>query len=157
MPYRSLYADNFSRMLSGFVAGFLATLVFHQLTLLILWGLNVAPFGPFSMTATSPFGIPAVVSLAFWGGIWGIFFTQTERSFPAKGGYWLAAFAFGAILPTVVALFIVLPLKGRPMGGGWHLPLMATAFLANGAWGVGTALFHKMLSRRFHRAHAARS
>jgi hypothetical protein len=58
------------------------------------------------------------------------------------------AFLFGAVLPSLVALLIVLPLKGHPMGGGWGLPLLVTVFLINGAWGVGTAFFLRLFSRR---------
>jgi len=151
------YTGNSAGILFGFAAGFLAALIFHQLTLLVLWELNVAPFGPFSMATTRPFGVPAVVSLAFWGGIWGIVFTRAERVFPSGKGYWPAAFAFGAILPSVVALFMVMPLKGLPMAGGWHLAPVATAVLVNGAWGIGTAWFYRMLSCRLQAAHAARS
>jgi hypothetical protein len=32
--------------------------------------------------------------------------------------------------------------------GGGHLPLLLTAFLINGAWGIGTGLILKMLSGR---------
>ncbi len=136
------------RLLYGFLAGFLATLIFHQLTLSLLWAVNVAPFGPFPMAATKPFGVPAVFSLAFWGGIWGILFAVIDRHFPARFGYWVTAFLFGAFFPSLVALLVVLPLKGKPLGGGWPAPLLITAFLINGAWGVGTGLFLKFLSRR---------
>ncbi len=125
----------------GFVAGFLATIIFHQLTVALLRGIRVAPLLPYSMAPTEPFGIPAVLSLAFWGGIWGIIFLLVHRSFPRGPLYWIMAFLFGAIFPSLVALLIVLPLKGRPAGGGWYPPLLLTAFLANGAWGIGTALF----------------
>lgn len=135
-------------LLFGFIAGFLATLIFHQLTLALLWGIALAPFGPFPMAPTYPFGIPAVFSLAFWGGVWGIIFVMISKSFPRGGGYWIAAFFFGAILPSMIALLVVLPLKGRPMGGGWHAPLLMTAFLINGAWGIGTGLIFKALSGR---------
>ena len=137
-----------SRIVSAFAAGFLATLIFHQLTLWLLWSAGVAPFAPFPMGATEPFGVPAIFSLAFWGGIWGILFAFADRLFPPRGGYWIAAFLFGAVLPSAVALVIVLPLKGRPMGGGWGLPLLTTAFLVNGAWGVGTGIFLRLFSRR---------
>lgn len=137
------------KVLYGFIAGFLSTLVFHQLTLEVLWIAGLAPFGPFSMAATQPLGIPAVLSLAFWGGIWGILFAQLEGGFPRRGGYWAVTFLFGAILPSLVALLIVLPLKGKPMGGGWHVSLLITAFLINGAWGIGTAVFLKKLSITF--------
>jgi hypothetical protein len=134
------------RLVFGFVAGFFATLIFHQLTLAALWGARFAPFSPFSMASTQPFGLPAVISLAFWGGVWGILFALIHGGFPRHAGYWVTAFLFGAILPSLVALLIVLPLKGRPLGGGWHLPLLVTAFLINGAWGIGTALIFKALS-----------
>lgn len=132
--------------LFGFISGFLATLVFHQVMLVLLWVLGLAPFPPYSMTPTPPFGIPAVISLSFWGGIWGILFALIHGKFPRRSAYWLAAFLFGAILPSLVALLVVLPLKGGPAGGGWHPPLLVTAFLVNGAWGIGTGLILKTLS-----------
>jgi len=135
-----------SRLLSGFIAGFLATLIFHQLILYLLWAMKVAPFGPFSMAATKPFGVPAVISLSFWGGIWGIVFALIDRSFPGGFGYWMVSFLFGAIFPSLVALVVVLPFKGKPMGGGWHAPLLITAFLINGAWGIGTGLLLRLFS-----------
>ncbi|MBT1072412.1 hypothetical protein [Pelotalea chapellei] len=136
------------RLFSGFIAGFLATMVFHQLTLEVLWKLGIAPSAPFSMVPTQPFMIPATLSLAFWGGIWGILFVLVERKFPQGGGYWPAAFLFGAILPSIVALLIVLPLKGRPMGGGWKPSFLLTVFVVNGAWGVGTGLLARVLPPR---------
>jgi hypothetical protein len=135
-----------AKFLFGFVAGFFATLIFHQLILTLLWGIGVAPFGPYPMAPTHPFGVPAVFSLAFWGGVWGILFAWIEGRFPSTRAYWLAAFVFGAVFPSLVALLVVLPMKGRPMGGGWHLPLLVTALLVNGAWGVGTGLILKALA-----------
>jgi hypothetical protein len=133
------------RLVYGFIAGFFATLIFHQLTLAALWAAGVAPFGPFSMATTTPFGVPAVFSLAAWGGVWGIVFALVDKKFPHHSAYWVTAFLFGAILPSFVALVVVLPLKGKPMGGGWHAPLMLTALLINGAWGIGTGLILKAL------------
>ena len=134
-----------TRVLFGFIAGFLATLIFHQLALWLLWSAGVAPSAPFQMATTQPFGVPAVFSLAFWGGIWGILFALSERKFARRSRYWMAAFLFGAVLPSLVAFLIVLPLKGQPVGGGWHPTLLLTAFLINGAWGVGTGLILRAL------------
>ena len=61
-----------NRMLPGFIAGALATVIFHQLTLTVLWVVGLAPFPPFQMAPTHPFGVPALISLAFWGGLLGI-------------------------------------------------------------------------------------
>jgi hypothetical protein len=141
------------RTLFGFIAGFFSTLIFHQVALLLLWWGGVAPFAPFSMTATHPFGVPAVISLAFWGGLWGIVFELVDDRFPGSGGYWVMAFLFGAVFPSLIALFVVIPLKGGPIGGGWHAPLLLTAFLINGAWGIGTGLILKALLAWSHTPH----
>jgi hypothetical protein len=146
-----------AKFLFGFVAGFFGTLIFHQLTLALLWGVGLAPFGPYSMVPTHPFGVPAVFSLAFWGGIWGILFAWIEKRFPSRMAYWVVAFVFGAVFPSLVALLVVLPMKGRPMGGGWHLPLLVTALLVNGAWGVGTGLILKALSRSLNTLRGGRA
>ena len=132
--------------LIGFVAGFIATLTFHQFALWLLHEAAIAPRGPYNMTATVPFGIPAVFSLAFWGGIWGIIFALVQNRLPGGGGYWLRAFVFGAVFPSLVALLVVLPLKGLPLGGGWHWQLLLTAFLINGVWGIGTALLIRLMT-----------
>jgi hypothetical protein len=147
MHHRGAAIGQRTKVLFGFIAGFIATLVFHQLMLAVLWSAGLAPVGPYSMAPTHPFGIPAVLSLSFWGGVWGILFAWIEDRFPISMAYWAVAFLFGAIFPSLVALLVVLPLKGRPMGGGWHLPLLVTAFLVNGAWGVGTGLILKAHSR----------
>jgi hypothetical protein len=137
-----------ARTLCGFIAGFFATLIFHQLALEILWTAGMAPYGPFNMKPTHPFGIPVVFSLACWGGVWGILYASLEGVFPRGWLRWLTAFLFGALLPAAAALLIVLPLKGLPLGGGWRLPLLTTVFLVNGAWGIGTALILKLLFAR---------
>jgi hypothetical protein len=129
----------------GFIAGFLATLTVHQFALWLLRLATIAPFTAYNMAATQPWGVPAVISLAFWGGIWGVIFAFAQRAFPRSRRYWTTAFYFGAVLPSLVALFIVLPIKGRPMGGGWHWQLLLTAFLINGVWGLGTGALLRWL------------
>ena len=70
-----------TRVFFGFVAGFFATLVFHQLMLALLYWAGVALFGPFPIAPTHhPFRVPVVISLAFRGGVWGILF-GLERVF----------------------------------------------------------------------------
>jgi hypothetical protein len=139
-----------ARLIYGFISGFFATLIFHQLMLALLHYLSIAPFGPFSMTATSPFGVPSVISLSFWGGVWGIVYAMLDIRFPGDFRYWITAFSFGAIFPSLVALLIVFPLKGLPFAGGWKPMILLTVFLVNGAWGVGTGVFMKTMSG-FHK------
>jgi hypothetical protein len=146
----------YPRLLFGFIAGFLATLIFHQLTLTLLWSVGLAPFAPFPMAATRPFGVPAVLSLAFWGGLWGVLFALVDNRFPRGSGYWVMAFLFGAILTSLVALFVVAPLKGKPIAGGLDPSLLLTALLINGAWGLGTGLILSALCSRFGGSRDAR-
>lgn len=125
--------------LTFFVAGALAVLVFHQgaLTVLHLLGITGPPF---PTEATRPFGVPQIWSIVFWGGLWGILFGAVEQRFPTGAMYWLAAFLFGAIFPTLVAWFIVAPLKGDPIAAGWVPARMWIGPVINGAWGLGTGL-----------------
>jgi hypothetical protein len=129
------------RIFFGFAAGFVATLVFHQLMLALLWGSGMVSAAPFGMAPTRPLHVPAVISLSFWGGVWGIIFAFVERFFPRRGAYWIVAILFGAIFPSLFALFMVFPLKGMPMAGGWKPVWFLVACLVNGAWGWGTAIF----------------
>ena len=137
----------------GFLAGFVGTLTFHQLSLWLMWKAGIAPFGPYNMSGTLPWGIPAVISLALWGGVWGVLFALILSRFERPGNYWGKAFGFGAVFPSLVALLIVAPIKGHPMGGGWHWPLLLTVFLINGMWGIGTGVLLSLFLKisRSHR------
>lgn len=131
-----------SRYLLGFAAGFVAVLVFHQGMLTLLHAIHFVSVKPFPLAPTPPFGVPKIWSLAFWGGIWGLVYVLSERSFPRHlFAYLIVAIVFGAIGPSLVAWFVVLPINGLPMGGGFHPVGVITALSINGAWGLGTAIF----------------
>ena len=53
----------------------------------------------------------------------------------------------GALGPSLVAWFVVMPIKGLGAAGGWDPKIIVGALLLNGAWGIGTALLIRMLSR----------
>ena len=128
------------RFVLAFVAGFIAVLVFHQGLLALLHAINFAPRPPYQTIPTQPFGIPQFLSGAFWGGIWGLVWVTIILRWQVNRNYWLTALLFGAVAPTLVAWFIVAPLKGQAIAGGWKLAIMITGLLVNGAWGLGTAL-----------------
>ena len=135
------------KLVLGFIAGFVAVLLFHQPVVAILAEMGVIKGGVYSMTATAPLGVPQVISLSFWGGVWGIVYALVEHRFPRGGMYWLYALLFGAIFPTLVAWFIVSPIKHNPVAGGWQAARMLAGFLANGAWGFGTGLLLWLMQR----------
>ena len=128
------------KLLIGFIAGFFAVLFFHQPVLALLTQAGYAKAATYSFAASGPLGVPQVLSLSFWGGVWGVAFAAVEHRLPRGAAYWIAAFAFGAILPTLVAWFVVAPLKGLPIAAGWQPARMMIGPIVNGAWGLGTAI-----------------
>ena len=87
--------------------------------------------------------MPSVISLAFFGGLWGIALAYVLRG--QRGvGYWLMAVALGAVLPTLVALLLVFPLKGMAFAAGGDLRVWIIALILNGAWGLGLGLLLKL-------------
>lgn len=137
------------RPFMGFAAAFFATLVFHQAGLYLLHLLGITQAVPWSLKPVPPFGVPQVISLAFWGGIWGILFVLAEPWLGrGPGGYWTGAIVFGAVFPTLVAWFVVLPLKGHPAGMGFHFPAVLVGPIVNGLWGLGTVLFLSLTASR---------
>ncbi|HEX3107505.1 MAG TPA: hypothetical protein VHU41_00320 [Thermoanaerobaculia bacterium] len=133
------------RVLLEFLAGFLATLIFHQPALWLLHIAGITTRTPYTMTGVPPFGVPAVISLAFWGGVWGLILIPSIAKIRNEGAYFLAAIVFGAIFPTLVAAYVVAPIK--------HMTMPHTAsnvilgLTVNGAWGLGTALFFRLFAR----------
>lgn len=136
------------KALIGFGAGFIAVLVFHQAVLALLASIGFVAAKVYVTDPTAPFGIPQVLSLAFWGGVWGVVFAWVQSRFPLGAGYWIAALVFGAIFPSLVAWFVAAPLKGLPIAAGGDVHRIVTALLVNGAWGVGTALIYRFATRR---------
>ena len=124
----------------GFVAGFISVLIFHQIALMLLVAAGVTHATPYSMQSVAPFGVPAVLSAAFWGGVWGVVLAWLSRDWRVDASYFLKALLFGALALTAVVWFIVAPIKGLPLGFGFKGPGIITALCVNGAWGLGTAL-----------------
>ncbi len=134
------------RALLGFLAGFISTLVFHQIVLQLLHVAGIAPSAAWPMKPVPPFGVPAVISLAFWGGVWGaILIPIIDRK--RGGAYYALAIILGAILPTLVAWFVVAPIRHQPIASGWNPKRMMIGPIVNAAWGFGTALIYKLSSR----------
>lgn len=133
-------------LVMAFIAGVLAVPVFHQILFLLLHLAGVIPVAPFDMAPTKPFGIPAVVSASFWGGVWGVIFALTLPRWFRGAVYWIAAAVIGGVALTLVYMFVVVPLKSGAlppdMGG-----LFVIGFVLNAAWGIGWAFFLAVLQR----------
>ncbi len=131
----------------AFIAGFIATLVFHQGVFQLLHMAGVVPNPAWNMSPVPPLGVPSVLSLAFFGGLWGcLLWLLIKRASGVK--HWLLATLWGAILPSAVALAIVFPMKGMVVASGGYPKLIVGALLLNGVWGLGVALMMRLMRRR---------
>ena len=126
-------------------------LVFHQGAAALLHALELTARAPYSLQPTQPLGVPQLGSIAFWGGVWGAVMAVALARLQGTR-LLIAALAFGALLPTLVAWFVVAPLKGQPMAAGFVPMAMVVGPIVNGAWGLGTgiglALFGRSRARR---------
>ena len=114
--------------IKAWLAGFLATLVFHQAVIGAFWLLGAVPAPPFPLEPVPPLGAPKVLSLAFWGGVWGLSAWLLIRR-ATGAAYWARAVLFGAVGPTAVAMLVVFPLKGLPVSAS----TVVGGLLVNGA------------------------
>ncbi len=133
------------RVALGFIAGALGVLVFHQGFIEILHLAGVLPNQPYSFKPTAPLQVPQVLSLAFWGGLWGIALVFCLEALHSAARLW-AAFLFGGVFPPLVGMLIVAPLKGTSVDWtDWRR--LSMGFLINGVWGLGTGLVYLMQRR----------
>ena len=133
-------SPNLARWITvGFIAGAVAVPLYHQVAVALLGALGLTDRAPFMMQPTQPYGVPQFWSLTFWGGVWGVFFAAL---FTRLYGWRLvfASLLLGALLPMLVAWFVVAPLKGQEMAAGLEPMAMAFGLIVNAAWGLGTGL-----------------
>src|SRR3546814_6945882 len=95
------------------------------------------------MALVSPFGVPQTLSAAFFGGLWGIAYAAAEPWLAARLGWLAGGLAFG-ILPLVVLWFVVFPLKGIPVGGGFTAFGLQQGVVLHVAFGLGLAIFFQI-------------
>jgi hypothetical protein len=146
-------------ILVGFICGALAVVVFHQGTLYVLYhqfplikmltgaadAFRPANAG-FSFRPVPPLGVPQILSLAFWGGVWGILLAALIRW--GRMPDLLTGFVLGAVVCTLVAFTLVAQLRGAPMWAGGNTIVWIRAMLLNGAFGWGAAFLMRPFSLR---------
>jgi hypothetical protein len=129
----------------GFIAGFLATVIFHQGFIEILFKTGLIPFKAYSMTPIHPLGVPSFISLSFWGGAWGILGLLTFKKYINQERFWLLLAIFGGIFPPLIYCIIVIPVKHIDPSLILSPTGLLLMFIINFIWGFGTALISKIL------------
>ena len=104
---------------------------------------------PYATNPVPPFGVPLIASLCFWGGLYGLAFGLVLPRAPM----WLLGLGLG-LLAALVGWFVVAPLKGQPVAGGFVPLRMLVSVLINGTWGIGVGLILPLLMRRMSAARA---
>src|SRR5919108_3682732 len=112
------------RLLLGFIAGFFSHLIFQGGFGAGLYAAHLLPALPWSLMPVPPLGVPRSLSLAFWAGLWGLAYALLERRLTALHAWWSGGILFGLALPLLAYWFIVLPLKGAGIGGGFRLAMV---------------------------------
>jgi len=130
----------------GFLSGAVSVLIFHQGAAALLHALHLTARAPYSTASTAPWGVPQIWSLAFWGGVWGVLLALALGRLDGRALV-LASLVFGAVLPTLVAWFVVAPLKGQPSAAGGVPAAMMVGLIVNAAWGLGTGIGVALFAR----------
>jgi hypothetical protein len=134
-----------TRIFLGLVAGALSMLLFHQTTLQVLYWIGVNSHPAFRLSVVAPFNAPMIVSITFWGAIFG---AAVSLLVPRQLGSWLLRSVLAGLFVVAMAWFVVRPLAGHPAAFGWHPRSMALSFTANLMWGFGFTLIQPILSPR---------
>jgi tetrahydromethanopterin S-methyltransferase subunit C len=100
---------------------------------------------PYPMAPTPPWGVPRVIDLAFWGGLYGILFGLALPRL--RGPYWVNGLILG-VIAALIGFFVVAPLKGMPVGGGWQVSNWERSLLINGCWGIGVGVILPLILPR---------
>ena len=131
-----------------FAAGAAGVLTGHQAVVWALHREGVVPWPAYSFAATRPFGVPHVLSAAFWGGVWWVALSPVVERAASPGAYWARAATLGAVLPTAVGALLVATGRGAPRGNARPATLLAAGLGVNAAWGVAAAVFVGLMLAR---------
>lgn len=135
------------RVLAGFCAAVVATLTFHQAmwALLFLFGLMGWPY-PLAMNR---FGLPLIVSICLWRGVWGAAYATVSHWHLRSA--WLSGLVFGALVGAGEWVSALLRSGEWAVSHQTWLYLMQ-ALLVNGFWGLGLGIMLAALPARTRRA-----
>ena len=100
----------------GFIAGFLAVLIFHQSLWYLLNLVRAYPSLPLGLAARSDPAIRRALGnfKSLLGGAWGALLPPLLQGLTGRA-YWAGWIIIGAVALSLVAFFVVPPIKGEPI------------------------------------------
>ncbi len=131
-----------ARLLTGFAAGVLSNLLVEGAVGALLHAAGLLPGLPWNFAPVPPLGVPQSASLAFWAGLFGVAYALLEPALTARFGH-RGALAYGLAVPLLVDWLVVLPLKGRGLGGGFHPDIVPVDVALNVALGLGIVAIYR--------------
>jgi hypothetical protein len=134
------------RALLGFAAAVISVLTFHQGMIGLLYMAGMVARAPYPTGSVPPFGVPVILNLCFWGGLYGAAFGLALPRLP-RAPMWLLGLGLG-LLAALVGWFIVAPLKGQPVASGFVPMRLLISVLINGTWGIGVGVILAFLMGR---------
>jgi len=129
----------------GCIAGAISVLVFHQTTLQLFFWLGLAPQAAFRVAVVPPFNAPMVVSITFWGAVYGGIFGLLTPRLPAPA---LVKALLVGLFAMLMGWFVVRPLAGHPVAFNWQAGPMLRSAAACFMWGIGVTLILPLLHPR---------
>jgi hypothetical protein len=134
-----------TRIYLGCIAGAVSVLVFHQTTLQLFFWCGLAAQAAFRVAVVLPFHAPMVVSITFWGAIYGGVFGWLTPRLPRLA---LARALLAGLFALLMGWFVVRPLAGHPVAFGWQVAPMLRSAAACMMWGIGVTLILPLLLPR---------
>ena len=122
----------------GFAAGAISALTFHAFAWWVFYQIGQQALAPWPMRPNG-FGVPLMISLAFWAGLWGVVLALVAPRLAGRRPFWQLGLAL-SVAATLVQLFVVPMLRGAPVAAGWNAMAIIRAFIINGTWGIGVAV-----------------
>jgi len=128
-----------ARLALGFGAAALSHVIFQGALGAALHAANLVPELVWSLEPVPPFGVPATVNNMFWDGLWGMLYALLEPRLTARLGRLPGGLLLG-LASLLTFWFVVLPLKGAGVGGGFHGAEVAIDVAFDLTFGIGTAI-----------------
>jgi len=130
-----------TRLLLGFAAGALSHVIFQGGLSVAYYAANLTPGVLWTLKPIPPFGVPGTLNYAFWAGLWGVAYGLLEPQLTARLGRLQGGLVFG-VAALLVFWFVVPPLKGTAIAGGFDPAMMLIYTGFHLIFGVGLAVFY---------------